>query len=75
MQEIPGRAVLRIVPANGFGEKDAGRIHRNLERKLGGRIIFAIELVDAISISTRGKAIYVDQRIPQDRSNQTPPGA
>lgn len=64
-QETPGRAVLCIVPADGFSEEDAGQIHRNLERKLDGRLTFAIECADAIPLSVRGKAIYVDQRIPQ----------
>jgi phenylacetate-CoA ligase len=63
MQEKPGHAVLRIVPADGFGEGDADRICRNLGRKLDGRLTFTIELVEAIPLSIRGKAIYVDQRI------------
>jgi len=66
MQETPGRAVLRIVPAPGFGEEDAGRIQRNLGRKLDGRLALTIELVEAIPLSPRGKAIYVDQRIPRE---------
>lgn len=69
MQETPGRATLRIVPANGFGEADANRICQNLGRKLDGRLSFAIELVDNISLSTRGKAVYVDQRIPKEYGN------
>jgi phenylacetate-CoA ligase len=68
MQETPGRAILRIVPADGFDEKDASRIQRNLGRKLDGRLAFTIEIVDAIALSARGKAIYVDQRIPQSSS-------
>jgi phenylacetate-CoA ligase len=67
MQETPGRAVLRIVPANGFGEDDAKRIHRNLGRKLDRQLAFTIELTEAIPLSPRGKAIYVDQRIPQEK--------
>jgi len=65
-QETPGRAVLRIVPADGFGEDDADRIHRNLGRKLDSRLAFTIELTEAIPLSPRGKAIYVDQRIQQE---------
>ena len=65
-QEAPGRAVLCIVPAAGFGEADARRIQRNLGHKLDGRLTFTIECVDVIPLSTRGKAIYVDQRIPQN---------
>ena len=66
VQEKPGHAVLRIVPASGFSEKDAVRIHRNLGRKLDGRLTFDIKLVDTIDRSPRGKAIYVDQRIPRN---------
>jgi phenylacetate-CoA ligase len=65
-QETPGQAVLRIVPADGFGEDDAKRIHRNLGRKLDRQLDFTIELVESIPLSARGKAIYVDQRIQQN---------
>lgn len=65
MQEKPGRAILRVVPANGFGPKDVGRMQSNLGRKLDGQLSFTIELVDAIPLSARGKAVYVDQRIPE----------
>jgi phenylacetate-CoA ligase len=66
-QETPGQAVLRIVPAGKFGEDDAERICRNLGRKLDRRLAFTIERVDAIPLSVRGKAIYVDQRIQQEK--------
>ena len=65
LQETPGRAVLRIVPANGFSDEDKSKIHRNLGRKLDGRLGFTIEIVDDIPLTPRGKAVYVDQRIPQ----------
>lgn len=67
LQETPGQAVLRIVPVDGFGEDDADRIHRNLGRKLDCRLTFTIELTEAIPLSPRGKAIYVDQRIQQEK--------
>jgi phenylacetate-CoA ligase len=73
MQETPGRAVLRIVPANGFGEDDAKRIHRNLGRKLDRQLAFTIELTEAIPLSPRGKAIYVEQRITQEKNNLSNP--
>lgn len=66
LQETPGQAILRIVPANGFSEKDAACILRNIGQKVNGRLAFDIDLVDTISLSTRGKAIYVDQRISRD---------
>jgi hypothetical protein len=62
-QEKPGQAVLRIVPAEGFSKDDADRIQRNLGRKLDNQLSFTIELVEAIPLSARGKAIYVDQQI------------
>jgi len=65
-QETPGQAVLRIVPADGFAEKDVDRIHRNLGRKLNNRLVFTIELTEVIPLSARGKAIYIDQRIQQE---------
>lgn len=70
MQETPGRAVLRIVPAHGFAEGEKDRVQRNLGHKLNGRLIFTIELVDSIPLSGRGKAIYVDQRIPRECGTQ-----
>jgi phenylacetate-CoA ligase len=66
MQETPGQAVLRIVPANGFVKEDVDRIHCNLGKKLEDRIRFTVEIVDSIALSSRGKAIYVDQRISTD---------
>jgi len=70
VQEIPGQAVLRIVPACGFDERDTQRIKLNLGHKLDGRLRISIEQVSAIHLSPRGKAIYVDQRIvsiPQEK--------
>lgn len=65
LQETVGHAVLRIVPAKGFSERDVSRIQRNLGRKFDGQLHFTIKCVDAIPLSPRGKAIYVDQRIRQ----------
>jgi phenylacetate-CoA ligase len=64
-QDTPGKAVLRIVPAGGFGEDEGRRILRNLDRKLNGQLALVIERADSIPLSPRGKAIYVDQRIPR----------
>jgi phenylacetate-CoA ligase len=67
VQETRGQAVLRVVPAIGFSDDDAARIHRNLGRKLDGRLTFSIDLVETIPLSPRGKAIYVDQRINAEK--------
>lgn len=63
MQEVPGHAVLRVIPGKGFCDDDAKRIQRNIERKLGGQLSFTVECVAAIGASVTGKAVYVDQRI------------
>jgi len=65
-QDTPGRAILRIVPADGFDDSDRRRIIKNLSRKLDGQIELEIELTDSIQLSPRGKAIFVDQRIERN---------
>lgn len=67
-QDTPGRAVLKVIPAEGFAENDGPRILRNLGRKFDGRLDFTIECTDAIALSPRAKAIYVDQRIARNDS-------
>lgn len=62
-QDQPGRAVLRLVTADGFDDACRKRIQSNLGRKFDGRLSFTIELAPSIPLSSRGKAIYVDQRI------------
>ncbi len=64
-QDTPGRAVLRVVPADGFGEDDVRRIRQNLGRKLDGRVEFSVERAEAIPLTRRGKMVYVDQRIAE----------
>jgi len=66
-QDIPGRALLRIVPAAGFSADDERRIHARLDRKLAGLLQLDIQCVDTIPLSPRGKTIYVDQELPLTR--------
>lgn len=66
-QDRPGHALLRLVPGGGFSEHDRRRIEQNLARKIAGRLAVSLQLVDAIDVTSRGKAIYVDQRIPDTR--------
>ncbi len=63
-QDTPGQALLRIVPASGFGEQDRARILRNLNNKLDHGLQVSIDITDSIPLTARGKGIYVDQRIP-----------
>jgi len=66
-QDTPGRARLRVIPADGFDESESRRIQQHLTRKLDGRLDISIEPTDAIPLSPRGKRIYVDQRISDIR--------
>ncbi len=72
MQKMRGKAVLRVVPGKGFGEHDIDRIQRNLGRKLDSQLMLSVELIESIPLSTTGKVIYVDQRIPQGGSAAVP---
>jgi phenylacetate-coenzyme A ligase PaaK-like adenylate-forming protein len=65
-QDTKGHAVLRLVPAPGFGDDDRQRIRRTLDRKLSGRLQVAFDIVESIPLSRSGKAIYVDQRLALD---------
>lgn len=62
-QDEPGRAILRIVPTQEFGEADLQRVHQRLELRLSGRIAFEVQIVDRIEQTVSGKTNYVDQRI------------
>ncbi|MHC4351647.1 MAG: Gfo/Idh/MocA family oxidoreductase [Planctomycetota bacterium] len=73
-QETPGQAVLRIVATDEFNDQDAERIQRNLGRKFDNQFTFTIERTDAIPLSPRGKAIYVDQRIQREVAVQSDSG-
>ena len=63
-QDKPGCAVLRILPALGYGSSDMGRIKARLQQKFDQRMALEFEVVDSIPLSRSGKAIYVDQQIP-----------
>jgi phenylacetate-CoA ligase len=62
-QDTPGHALLRIVPAEGFNEESRRGVCEFFEWKFAGAVDFTVECVDAIVLSPRGKAIYVDQQI------------
>ncbi len=63
-QDTPGRAILRIDPVDGFKPEMEQRILANLRAKLDTRLELRIERCSSIRTGPRGKAIYVDQRIP-----------
>lgn len=66
-QTQPGRATLRLVPGAGFDDSRTDAIRSSLDRKLGERIVFDVELCDEIELTHRGKTTFVDQRIPDAR--------
>lgn len=63
-QDTPGRAVLHIVPAQRLTPDDLARIRRRFDHKLEGRLRVDTKIVDHISLTGRGKSVFVDQRIP-----------
>lgn len=62
-QDTPGQGVLKIVPAPTFSAKDIQLLQRNLGKKFQKRFDFKVIIVDSISLSNRGKAIFIDQHI------------
>jgi len=64
LQQTPGKATLRVVPAADWNDTRASAIKKSLDRKLGGRIVFEVAVCDDIELTTRGKMTFVDQRIP-----------
>ena len=71
LQETPGRALLRVVPTSAFRPELEKRIILSLQRKMEGRIEVQIQRVERIDLSPRGKAIYVDQRLPIGHARRT----
>lgn len=70
-QDTPGEAILRIVPADGFSDADQQHMLGRLQTKLEHRLSIHVETVAEIPLSPRGKAIYVDQRIPAPHNPAT----
>ena len=55
---------LRVVPEKGQGDVNSEKIPRNLDKKVTGRPAVEVEKVERIELSDRGKASFVDQRMP-----------
>ncbi len=66
-QETPGKAILKIVPTTRLQQEDIALMQSNLSKKFAGNLLLDIQLVDKIALSQRGKAIFVDQHIPQEK--------
>lgn len=72
-QDRPGHATLRVVPTNAFRDADRERIASTMQRRLSGRVTVDVEICDHIPLTSRGKAVYVDQRILSVASERKPP--
>jgi phenylacetate-CoA ligase len=62
-QEKPGKAILKILPRDGFSESERGVIEREFNDKLGRNVDVEAVLVEDIPLTRRGKYKFIDQRI------------
>ncbi len=62
-QDTPGEAILKIVPAHSYTKDSEFLIYKNIGKKLGDNVTFTIKQVDSISLTNRGKSVFVDQQI------------
>lgn len=63
LQTVPGRAVVKVIPARGCGADDIQPFVREISRKIGRSMTFDIELVERLESSVRGKTKFIDQRL------------
>ncbi|MBN2297894.1 MAG: phenylacetate--CoA ligase family protein [Deltaproteobacteria bacterium] len=63
LQEEKGYATLKIVPKEGFGEKDIHAIEKEFNKKFNGNIVITVQTVEDIPLTQRGKYKYIDQHI------------
>lgn len=63
VQDTPGIAALRYVPATGGGETDAERLASALEARTDSRLRFDIQEVASIASGTHGKRAFIVQNI------------
>ena len=63
VQDQPGQACLRVVPANGATRYDLKRISEHLGRKLSGQIEVEIQVCDSLEKTRVGKHKFVVQNI------------
>jgi phenylacetate-CoA ligase len=63
LQTVPGRAVLKVIPAKGCAADDIQPFVREISRKIGKSMTFEVELVAKLESSVRGKTKFIDQRL------------
>jgi len=65
-QDTPGEAVVRLVPLS--GATDFSSYREPINRKLAGELRMAVEIVDRIATTPRGKRKFIDQRLDLKRA-------
>ena len=62
-QSVPGKVVLKLVPANAGG-KELARIQRHFAPKLAHAVDLDVQYVSEIPLTRMGKQPLIDQRCP-----------
>jgi phenylacetate-CoA ligase len=62
-QDTPGEATVRVVPLDGYAERDIRPFVEEIQRKVGAGVSFRLELCDAIAANTRGKRPFIEQKL------------
>jgi len=66
VQEVAGYADLLVEPGSGYTAEIGATILAELNAKLSGQVALRLVPVDHITLSPRGKHLFIDQRIPAD---------
>ena len=68
-QEEPGKSILKIVPREGYCERDRKAIEREFNLKFGGNVEVSAIVVDEIPLTKMGKFKFIDQKIERIENN------
>lgn len=63
VQSVKGQAILKIVPSKKDHNINESKIQKQIESRLQGQLSITIDFVDKIALTSRGKSVYVDQKI------------
>jgi phenylacetate-CoA ligase len=69
-QDTPGICVVKVMPAPGFTEAERSAIEKAYNNKAGDAILFTVEVVCDIPLTTRGKLRMLDSRLPAEQSHR-----
>jgi phenylacetate-CoA ligase len=62
-QKEMGKASLKVVPKEGFGEKDKDSLEKEFNDKFNGSVVVHVETVSEIPLTQRGKYNYISQQV------------